>query len=449
MTTFGSPTFRDFIPDSDVELVRRLRIAGGIITAKTNVPEMGAGANSRNAVWGATGNPFNPSLNAGGSSGGSAAALACDMLPICTGSDTGGSLRIPAALCGIFGYRPSPGLVPSTRKALGWTPISVVGPMGRTAADVCLQLAATAGHDPGDPLSFPLDASEYLRLEPADLGRLRVAYTTDFGVCAIDDDIRETFLDKIKAMRHLFARCDEIMPELGEVHRCFDVLRAQSFVASKHEAYKLDPESLGEFPRKNYEMGAAMTMLDSSWAHAEQTRISRSFAELYHDYDVILAPTTPCSPFPWVQHYPEFVGGSRQDNYYRWLALTYTTTLTTHPAMSMPCGMDRCGMPFGLQIVFRSRADFEALRITIAMEAAFSDNPALRRYKPNRSELHSVTPSLRSIITAPARSGVISQIASGGQQQSDQQLPIHEQTACPAPGRLRQTHASGGRAVGG
>ncbi|KOQ21853.1 amidase, partial [Achromobacter xylosoxidans] len=131
LTTYGSPIYRDHVPAEDVTLVARLRRAGAIVAAKTNVPEMGAGANSRNTVWGATGNPFNPNLNAGGSSGGSAAALASDLFPLCTGSDTGGSLRIPAAKCGVVGFRPSPGVVPSVRKPLGWTPISVVGPMGR------------------------------------------------------------------------------------------------------------------------------------------------------------------------------------------------------------------------------------------------------------------------------------------------------------------------------
>ncbi|KOQ18547.1 amidase, partial [Achromobacter xylosoxidans] len=125
LTTYGSPIYRDHVPAEDVTLVARLRRAGAIVAAKTNVPEMGAGANSRNTVWGATGNPFNPNLNAGGSSGGSAAALASDLFPLCTGSDTGGSLRIPAAKCGVVGFRPSPGVVPSVRKPLGWTPISV------------------------------------------------------------------------------------------------------------------------------------------------------------------------------------------------------------------------------------------------------------------------------------------------------------------------------------
>ena len=181
LTTYGSPLFRDNIPAADNLLVARLRAAGAIVAGKTNIPEFGAGSNSRNVVWGATGNPFNPNLNAGGSSGGSAAALACDMLPVCTGSDTGGSLRIPAAICGVVGVRPSPGVVPSERKLLGWSPLSVVGPMGRTVADACLQLAATAGMHAGDPLSYPLDPLAFLQPSAAELGKLRVAWTTDFG----------------------------------------------------------------------------------------------------------------------------------------------------------------------------------------------------------------------------------------------------------------------------
>src|SRR6185436_10995010 len=157
LTTYGSPLYRDFVPQRDGAMVARVRAAGAIVVGKTNVPEFGAGANSRNVVWGATGNPFDPTLNAGGSSGGSAAALATDMLPLCTGSDTGGSLRIPAALCGVVGLRPSPGLVPMNGRPLGWTPISVLGPMGRNVADVRMLFAAQLGVDNRDPLSHALD----------------------------------------------------------------------------------------------------------------------------------------------------------------------------------------------------------------------------------------------------------------------------------------------------
>jgi amidase len=410
LTTWGSALYRDHVPSEDVELVARLRKAGAIVAGKTNVPEMGAGANTRNAVWGATGNPFNPNLNAGGSSGGSAAALACDMLPLCTGSDTGGSLRIPAAKCGVVGFRPSPGVVPSVRKLLGWTPISVVGPMGRTVADACLQLAASAGMHAGDPLSYPLDPLSFLKPQDVDLSRLRVAYTEDFSVCAVDDGIRATFRRKIAAMRHLFKSCDEIKLDMGEAHRCFDVLRAESFVAGMHAAYERDPASLGPNSRANYEMGAKMSLLDSAWAQAEQTRLIKRFQSTFADYDLVLSPTTPVSPFAWTNLYADTINGERQENYYRWLGLTYVVTLLTHPALSLPCGVDHLGMPFGLQIVGGFRADHQVLGAAHAMEQAFKCLPALRRPRPDLAALCATQtePPLQSIVSAPpAVEGVV------------------------------------------
>lgn len=401
LTTYGSPLFRNHVPTSDNVLVARLRAAGAIVVGKTNIPEMGAGANSRNAVWGATGNPFNPNLNAGGSSGGSAAALAADFLPLCTGSDTGGSLRIPAAKCGVVGFRPSPGVVPNSRKLLGWTPISVVGPMGRTVADACLQLAASAGVSVTDPLTYPVDADAFRVPPQADLSALRVGYTEDFGCCAVDDGIRRAFRGKIAAMRHLFRRCDEIRFDLGDVHRCFDVLRAESFVAGLHEAYQRDPAALGPNTRANYEMGAKMSLADSAWAQAEQNRILQRFQQAYEAYDVILSPTTPVSPFAWTRLYADTINGEKQPNYYRWLALTYVITLTTHPAISLPCGTDEAGMPFGLQLTGRFRRDLDTLSAAQALETAFAASPALRRPVPDLSQIPPATPALRSIVTAP------------------------------------------------
>jgi amidase len=401
LTTWGSSIYRDHVPQEDIELVARLRKAGAIVAGKTNVPEMGAGANSRNDVWGATGNPFNPNLNAGGSSGGSAAALACDMLPVCTGSDTGGSLRIPAAKCGVVGFRPSPGIVPSVRKLLGWTPISVVGPMGRTVEDACLQMAASAGMNAGDPLSYPLDPLSFLKPIDVDLNRLRVAWTEDFGVCAVNDSIRATMRRKMGAMRHLFQRCDEIEFDLGEAHRCFDVLRAEAFVAGMHAAYQRDPNSLGPNSRANYEMGAQMSLLDSAWAQAEQTRLIKRFQATFADYDLVLSPTTPVTPFPWTQPYADTINGETQANYYRWLALTYVVTLTTHPAISLPCGVDHAGMPFGLQIVGGFRADHQVLGAAHAMEKAFAGDIQLRRPRPDLAALRPAEPALTSIVKTP------------------------------------------------
>jgi amidase len=401
LTTQGSRLYRDHVPTADNVLVARLRAAGAIVVGKTNVPELGAGANTRNEVWGATGNPFDPRLNAGGSSGGSAVALACDMLPVCTGSDTGGSLRIPAALCGVVGFRPSPGTVPSSRRLLGWSPISVVGPMGRTVADTCLQLAASAGASVGDPLSYPLDVASFLAPLPVDLGALRVGWTEDFGACDVDPGIRQAFRRKVGAMKHLFRSCEELRFDLGDVHRCFDVLRAEAFVAATRDAYARDPSSLGPNTRANYEMGVAMSLLDSAWAQAEQTRILARFNAAMTGYDVILSPTTPVSPFPWTQFHADTIDGKPQANYYRWLALTYIVTLATLPALSLPCGVDHAGMPFGLHLVGHFRADHQVLGVAAALEQAFAGSDELRRPLPRLDALRAVEPALTSLVTAP------------------------------------------------
>lgn len=401
LSTMGTPSLRDNVPHKDGELVRRLRNAGAILVGKTNVPEMGAGANTRNPVWGATGNPFNPNLNAGGSSGGSAAALALDMLPICTGSDTGGSLRIPAAKCGVVGFRPSPGLVPSARKLLGWSPISVVGPMGRSVSDTCLQLAASAGHFAGDPLSYPVDPLAFLKPPALDLSSLRVGWTEDFGLCDVDPAIKRTMRDRVAKIASMVAKCDEFSVQLGDVHRCFDVLRAEAFVAGIRAAYERDPDSLGTNPRANYEMGMRMSLVDSAWAQCEQTTIIKNFQSLFDRFDVILAPTTPVTPFPWTESHAETIDGKVQDNYYRWLALTYVITLTTHPAISLPCGVDEFGMPFGLQVVGRFRDDLGLLSIAQAFESEFERDPILKRPRPDLGLLQPAVPALHSIVTAP------------------------------------------------
>src|SRR5215468_2063911 len=192
LTTYGSPLYRDYVPAYDNVMVGRVRGAGAIVVGKTNVPEFGAGSNSRNPVWGATGNPFNPMLNPGGSSGGSAVALATDMLPVCTGSDTGGSLRNPAAFCGVVGFRPSPGMVAVERRPMGWTPISVLGPMGRSVADTCLLFATQVGCHDSDPLSFPIHGEVFAEPWAVDLGSLKVAWSEDFGGVPVEKGIRRT-----------------------------------------------------------------------------------------------------------------------------------------------------------------------------------------------------------------------------------------------------------------
>ena len=383
LTTYGSPMFKANVPAHDNEIVARLRHAGAILTAKTNTPEMGAGANTRNAVWGATGNPFNPSLNAGGSSGGSAVALATDMLPLCTGSDTGGSLRIPAAYCGVVGFRPSPGMVPGDTRLLGWSPLTVSGPMGRTVADLRLQFAAMVGLSDSEPLGVDVDPDGMLREERCDLAGLRIGYTEDFGVCEVSQDIREVFREKMRALGGFVKVCEPVGIDLGEADKCFDVIRAQNFIAGFQETYNRDPMLLGENTRTNYEMGLKMSLGDAVWAHGEQTRMMRRFQALYKQYDVIVSPTCSVSPFPWTQLYLAEMDGRKLQNYYRWLGLTYVVSLLTNPALSLPMGTDKAGMPFGVQLIGRFRGDKHVLDVAQGLERAVSGAEGTGRTVPD------------------------------------------------------------------
>lgn len=401
LTTYGNAGLRGNVPAHDNALVARLRAAGAIVTAKTNVPDMGAGANTRNPVWGATGNPFDPSLNAGGSSGGSAAALAVDMLPIATGSDTGGSLRIPAALCGVVGLRPSPGLVANDARPLGWSVISVLGPMGRNVGDTALQLAASVGFDARDPLSYAEHGASFWPLAATDLSTLRIGTTEDFGLCIVDPEIRRVFRERVEAIRPWVARCEPVDLQLGDADRAFDTLRAESFVAAFADTYRTAPESLGPNVRANVEMAAAITLADRAWAHLEQTRIARRFARAFENFDLVIAPTTPVTPFPWTELYAGRVDGQAMRNYYHWLGLTYVVTLATNPVLSMPCGRDEHGMPFGLQVIGRLRGDAALLSAAQALEQAFEAVPTLRRPRPDLGALRTPRPELRSIVTHP------------------------------------------------
>jgi Asp-tRNA(Asn)/Glu-tRNA(Gln) amidotransferase A subunit family amidase len=240
----------------------------------------------------------------------------------------------------------------------------------------------------------------FLQPRGQDLSRLRVAWTEDFGLCDVDPVIRRAMRAKIDAMRHHFAACDEVRFDLGDAHRCFDILRAEAFVAGMRETYERDPSSLGTNPRLNYEMGTRMSLADVAWAQAEQTRLLGRFQRVFADYDLVLSPVTPVSPFRWTQPHCEQIDGRRQDNYYRWLALTYVVTLTTHPALSLPCGRDELGMPFGMQVTGAFRGDVALLGASRAMEQAFARDPALCRPRPDIARLAVADPGLTSIVTA-------------------------------------------------
>ena len=401
LTTFGNTGFHDHVPTHDNSLVARLKSAGAIIAAKTNTPDMGAGANTRNQVWGATGNPFNPTLNAGGSSGGSAAALATDMLPLCTGSDVGGSLRIPAAYCGVAGIRPSPGIISQSGRKLGWSVLNVVGPMARNIQDMALMFSVCLGNEPMDPLAFPNDPGTIWPQPAIDLSQLRVGYTADFGCCAVDPMIRRVFQERLDAIAKHVHVCEPVNLDLGDAHRAFDVMRAEGFIAQMGEQYAKDPDALSPNVRANMEIAQQMTLADRAWAHLEQTRIMQAFAKAMTSYDVILSPVTPVTPFPWQTLYAESIDGQTMRNYYEWLSLTYVVTMSTHPALSLPSGLDEAGMPFGIQMIGPLYQDGRLLAMGHAMEMALAREPGLSRPQPDTSTNEDNSEQLKSIVTHP------------------------------------------------
>ena len=401
LTTHGSHRARGNIPSDDLPMVARLRAAGAIVLAKTNVPELGAGGNTRNPVWGATGNPFDPNLTAGGSSGGSAAALAADMLPLCTGSDTGGSLRIPSALCGVVGFRPSVSVIAHPTRPLGWSGISVLGPMARTVDDLVLMLDVCQGFDPDDPLSAPVPEGRFKALPELALGDLRVCYSEDFGGAPVDPSIRATFRSRLSAIAPHVASCDPVDLNLGEMDRTFDVLRAESFLAGFGEAIEATPDAFGPFITQNVALGRSFSLADRAWAHAEQTRILRRFNAVMADVDVILLPTAPVSPFPWSQSHVAEIDGKAQDIYYRWLALSYRGSLMGGPSLSLPTGKDPQGMPFGLQMLGPIGGDAALLAAAKALEALLAARPETARPRPDLDNIAHSTIDLRSIVTHP------------------------------------------------
>jgi Asp-tRNA(Asn)/Glu-tRNA(Gln) amidotransferase A subunit family amidase len=203
----------------------------------------------------------------------------------------------------------------------------------------------------------------------------------------------------MQALSRYVKVCEPVELALGEADRCFDVVRAQNFIAGFQETYERDPMLLGANTRVNYEMGLAMSLGDAVWAHAEQTRISRRFQTLYKQYDLILSPTCSVSPFPWEQLYLAEMDGRPLENYYRWLGLTYVVTLLTNPALSLPMGRDSVGMPFGVQLVGRFRGDRALLDIAQSLESAFAQDPELARAVPDLTRLTPRSDLLKSIVT--------------------------------------------------
>lgn len=361
-TTYGSPIFKDHVPMHSDVLVETIEDEGGIIYAKSNTPEFGAGANTFNEVFGVTRNPWNTSLSAAGSSGGAAAALASGMAWLAHGSDMGGSLRNPASFCGVVGMRPSPGRVATDPGNKVDRLLGVEGPMGRSVEDVALLFDAMLGESPKDPVSLPRPAGEnYLHYARSGWMPEKVAYSDDLGITPVDPEVAAICRKAAYQLQGAGVIVEEAHPDLKEAHDCFGVLRAMSFATSHAEKLAKHRDLLKPDVVWNIEKGLALTMQDVVRAETQRAELIRRTNEFFDTYDLLLCPATIVAAFPVEQRYLEQCNGHTFANYVEWLGIVYAITLTTAPALSLPCGMTKDGRPVGLQIVARPRREWKLL----------------------------------------------------------------------------------------
>jgi len=360
-STQGSPIFADFVPEASDILVEHLERNGGIVYAKSNTPEFGAGANTFNEVFGSTLNPWDTSRSAAGSSGGAAVALATGMAWLAHGSDMGGSLRNPASFCGVVGLRPSPGRVACSRDGRLDGILSVEGPMARGVEDVALLLDAMAGEEPADPMSLPSDGRSFLAAARSGWRPRRVAVSRDLGITPVDGQVADIVMAAARGLEAAGVIVEEAHPDFSEAHDCFQTLRAESFAVglsgllAEHRD-KLKPEVVW-----NVEKGLALSTADIAKAERQRTVLFHRARRFFETYDLLLCPATIVPAFPVEQRYLAECDGRRFSNYVEWLAIVYAITLVASPAISIPAGFTREGLPVGLQIAGPCRSEARVL----------------------------------------------------------------------------------------
>jgi Asp-tRNA(Asn)/Glu-tRNA(Gln) amidotransferase A subunit family amidase len=386
-TTLGSKLYANYIPEEDQGSVAKIRAEGGILLGKTNTPEFGAGANTRNLVFGATGNPFDTLKTCGGSSGGSAVALATGMVPIATGSDYGGSLRTPASFCGVVGIRPSPGVVPAEARPVALLPFSVLGPMARSVDDAYLLLQAQSGVNRLDPFSNGADADFCKKLEPADLSNINAMITPDLGSAVMSKKYRSIFAKRAQLFSHNFKSVNYENPNFENGDNCFEILRGVNFVAAHGQRVRNNRKELSPNVLDNVDRGRQYTLEDVAVAHLQQSKISRDWINLLNRIDVVICPATATTPFLHSEWSVNEIDDIRMDTYMRWLGITYLPTMALACGVTIPCGLDHASMPFGIQVLGAPGDDSLVIAVAKSIETVLSQNSSSVRPIPNITQL--------------------------------------------------------------
>jgi amidase len=369
-TTFGSPLFKDHIPTEDDLVVDRMRRAGAIIIGKTNTPEFGAGSQTFNKVFGATHNPYDLTKTCGGSSGGAAVSLACGFVPVVSGSDTGGSLRNPAAFCNVVGFRPSIGRVPNPKAAFAWSTQSTSGCLGRSVADLAFALSTIAGPDPRAPLSISEPGEHFARPLDRSFKGVRVAWFKDLGGVPFDPRVRTVVDGHRKTFESLGCIVEQAEPDFADAEISFRVLRAWNS-ANAYGAQLTDhPDAFKDTLKGEIEEGLRLTGTDLAHAETAHGRLWRRFQAFLEKYEYFVLPTTQLPPFDVTTPYPAEVAGVKFTNYIDWMKSCWYISATGNPAASVPGGFTPESLPVGVQIVGRDKADFSVLQMAHAFEQA-------------------------------------------------------------------------------
>ena len=368
-TTYGSPIFKDHVPVKSHPVVERIERLGGIVVAKSNTPEFGAGGSTFNEVFGRTRNPWNTALTCGGSTGGGAVSVATGEVWLAQGTDHGGSLRRPGTYCSVVGIRPSPGRV--TRGTVGnlFSPLSVQGPMARNIPDLALFLDTMAGYCPHDPLTFDAPAESFVSA----LGRAgppkRIAYSPDYGgKLLVERETRAICEAAVRRFEDLGCIVEEYAPDLGGIQEAFMILRSQHFVVDRELQLQNHRELLKPDIIWNTEKGLAQTPSQLAWADRERAAFYRRVVEMFNRYDVFITPSAGTPAFDVNRTHPETIDGVKLTDYMGGSMLNAAMTMASCAAVAVPAGFDRFGRPVGLQVAAPPRQEARALAAAMYLE---------------------------------------------------------------------------------
>jgi len=368
-TTYGSLLTRENVPDADAVIVQRVYASGAVLLGKTNVPEHGWKGDTTNRVVGSSHNPWRHGFTTGGSSGGAAAAVAAGMGPIAQASDGAGSIRIPAAMCGVFGLKPTYGTVPASEPSM--ERVAQVGPIARTVHDAALLLGVLVGRDDFDPDSWAEPGINFVDGVDEGVCGLRVAWTPDLGYATVDPEIARVVADAVGVFSELGCEIDEVAAPFEDPCRLFEVMSATAEAGEYGTREQLAQvrDLLDQGRLRHIDSGWDFSGVDVATANAGRAALYVRSRELMETYDLLLTPTVPVKHFEAGANHPPHLLGEPADALC-WPRFTYPFNLTGQPAASVPCGFTSDGLPVGLQVVGRRREDAVVLRAARAFEVA-------------------------------------------------------------------------------